>query len=168
MSKISQKRVSQKRIQELISAYGAGTDRWPDAERQAGQAWLAGNRGKAQKLLADAQALDLLLDRAPAPASDTSLLQARILKAAQNTAQDGIPAVIAANDGASISANPNLLASWKSVAATLVLTISIGVGTGFGIGQAAAADTRYASAEALLSISMQSDYDETDLFGEAP
>ena len=147
------------RVQELVSAYGADTNRWPETERQAGQAWLTDNPGKARKLLAEAETLDTFLDTASAPISDTSLLQARILKAAQNTAQDEATNTQAAND---ITAMPSKLANWKSVAATLILT----TGIGFGIGQAAAADTSYASAEALLSISMQSDYLETDLYGD--
>ncbi len=155
-------KMNQNRIQELINAYGADTHRWPQTERQAGQAWLADFPDKSQKLLAEADALDQILDAAPTSASDISFLQARILKAAQNTPQDGISAVMVVNDTAPMPAKTNMLASWKSVAATLMLT----TGIGFGIGQAAAADTNYASAEALLSISMQSDYGEADLFGD--
>lgn len=142
------------RMRELIQSYGADTRRWPEAERQSGQAWLTSHPKVVQKLLADAQNLDQMLDMMHQPASDTSMLKARILKVAEHTEQNSI----AAND----SSAPSRLASWKSVAATLVLT----TGIGFGIGQVAAADTSYASAEALLSISMQSDYDEIDLYGD--
>jgi len=155
--------MNQIRVQELINAYGADSNRWPESERQAGQAWLAEHemdaKADARKLLADAEVLDQMLGTISRPISDTSLLQARIMKAAQGTAQDGGVSIQTANDSVPM---PAKLASWKSVAATLILT----TGIGFGIGQAAAADTSYASAEALLSISMQSDYDEVDLYGD--
>lgn len=150
-------RIDEIRVQELVIAYGADAERWPEVERQVGQAWLADNPDRARKLLAEAEALEHMLDIADHLVSDTSLLQARILKAAQSTRQDEVAGILAANDSVPIASK---LANWKSVAATLLLT----TGIGFGIGQAAAADTSYASAEALLSISMQSDYDETDLY----
>lgn len=150
-------KLNKSRVLELIRSYGADPKRWPQAERQAGQTWLAENPASAKELLADATDLDQVLNTVAAPTSDTALLQARILRAAQNMAQDGASYGIAANDTAA-----TVFSAWKAIAATLVLT----TGMGFGVGQVATADTSYASAEALLSLSMQSDYAETDLYGE--
>jgi len=155
-------KLSKSRVRELTQSYGANPKRWPHAERQAGQKWLDDNPVVAQELLADAKALDQALNTVPALTGDTALLQARILRAAKNTAQDDTTHDIAANDAAFILRIPNALSAWKAVAATLVLT----TGVGFGIGRVAAADTSYASAEALLSVSMQSDYIEADLYGD--
>lgn len=152
-------KTNEKRVRDLISAYGVDSKRWPETERLVGQAWLVDNPDKARKLLAEAEVLDQFLDIASAPISDTSLLYARILKVAQSTSQDDVANTLAANDGILISSK---LANWKSIAATLILT----TGIGFGIGQAAAVDTAYASAEALLSLSMQGGYDESDLYGD--
>lgn len=157
MSKLNKPKKLGLRILELIRSYGANPKRWPQAERQAGKAWLDDNPLDAQKLLKEASALDQALNSLSEPVGDTTLLQARILKAARNTAQDGASHAVAAND-----VTPSVFSAWKAVAATLVLT----TGMGFGIGQLAAADTSYASAEALLSISMQSDYVEADLYGD--
>jgi len=150
-------KLNKSRVLELMQSYGANPKRWPKVERQAGEAWLEDNPFSAEKILAEANALDQILDTASAFANDTALLQARILKTAENIPQDGVAILQAAND-----ATPTILSSWKAVAATLVLA----TGMGFGIGQVAAADTSYDSAEALLSLSMQSDYAEADLFGE--
>jgi len=155
-------KLSKSRMRELIRSYGANPKRWPHAERQAGQIWLDGNAAKVPELLADAKALDRALNTVPAPTGGTELLQARILYAAKSTAQDGTSQDVAANDTAPILRTSNVFSAWKAVAATLVLT----TGIGFGIGRVAAADTSYASAEALLSMSMQSDYIEADLLGD--
>ena len=147
------------RIAELIQSYGADSKRWPQIEQQIGQNWLAKHPEKVQKLLTEARTLDQILGTELHTASDTSLLQARILRAAQNTVQDNIASTVPANDSLPVLSK---LANWKSVAATLILT----TGIGFGVGQVAAANTTYASAEALLSISMQGEYAEADLYGE--
>jgi len=97
----------------------------------------------------DKQKLQELLEAGRKPDTDISLLQARILKTAKQTPQDNPTA------GASYTN----IASWKSIAATLVLT----TGLGFGFGQMNTTNTDYLSAEALLSLSIASDYDETGL-----
>jgi hypothetical protein len=170
-------KLNKPRALELVRSYGANPKRWPQTERQAGVAWLDENPFAAQNLLADAHSLDQVLNTLPAPARDTTLLQARVLKAAKNTAQggaaqdgaaqdgaaqDGVAHGVAANDAAPAPRISNVLSTWKAVAATLVFA----TGMGFGIGRVAAADTSYASAEALLSMSMQSDYVEADLYGD--
>lgn len=149
--------LNKSRVQDLVLSYGANPKRWPQADQQAGAAWLEDNPALAQKILAEAHMLDQVLDTAHIPAGDTALLQARILRAAQNTVQDGVTNGLAANDIAS-----SQFSAWKTAAAVLVLT----TGMGFGIGQVAAADTSYESAEALLSVSMQSEYVEADLYGD--
>jgi hypothetical protein len=68
------------RFQELLDAYGAEPARWPEAERDAASALLA-DSGEARARLAEARALDELLDRAGAPAAlrfDAAELSARI------------------------------------------------------------------------------------------
>ncbi|PHS35099.1 MAG: hypothetical protein COA91_13665 [Robiginitomaculum sp.] len=90
-----------------------------------------------------------LLESGRKPDTDISLLQARILKAALQTSQD------ASSTGASYTN----IASWKSIAATLILT----TGIGFGLGQIPTQHSDYIAAETLLSISLANDYDETGL-----
>lgn len=150
------------RLQELVDAYGAQSARWPDDERQAAKIWLSQNPDAAEAILQPADILDQFLDANISNITGTTFLQARILKAAKSTEQDEIIVTVPANNGAQILTQTSLLTSWKAVAATLIIT----TGLGFGIGQIAAADTDYTSAEALLSASMQSDYDELDLSGE--
>ncbi len=150
------------RLREIVGAYGAQPARWPDGERKAAQIWLKQNPDKADSILEDAMSFDQVLDSAAHIPHDVSLLQARILKAAQNTKQDAKPNTAPANDRILGQAKPAALSYWKSIAATLIMA----TGLGFGIGQIAAADTNYMSAEALLALSMQSGYDELDLSGE--
>ncbi len=104
-----------------------------------------------------------LLDKGRKPDADISLLQARILKTAMQTPQDS-PLVRAPYINIE---NWNIagwnIAGWKSIAATLMLT----TGIGFGLGQVDNENTAYASAEALLSMSLVNDYDETGL-GQSP
>ncbi len=110
--------------------------------------------------------LNALLAAGRTPDADISLLRARILKAALDTPQDGH------KDSRVLPIPYKNFAVWKSIAATLILT----TGIGFSFGQTANENTAYASAEALLSMSFNSDYDETnldqnpeqDLTGEQP
>ncbi|MBL4853917.1 MAG: hypothetical protein JKY25_06720 [Robiginitomaculum sp.] len=99
------------------------------------------------------QEIQELLKAGRKPDTDMSLLQVRILKSAKQTPQDGL----------STGASYTNFASWKSVVATLILTTGIGFGLGQFQGQAASENTDYLSAEALLSFSIASDYDETGL-----
>ncbi len=150
-------KLNKSRVQELIQAYGANPKRWPQQERQAGQAWLEENPIDTGILLTDAHSLEQALNTIHSPSGDISLLQARILKLATKTAQDS-----ASYENAGYETAPRVIAAWKTVAAVLVLS----TGMGFGIGQVAAADTSYTDAETLFSVSMQSEYSETDLYGE--
>lgn len=55
-------------LERLLSIYGADRDRWPAAERLQMAPLLAGD-AQARRMLREAQALDRLLDLAPAVAS---------------------------------------------------------------------------------------------------
>lgn len=73
------------RFRELMDAYGGDPRRWPPAERPPAAALLAAS-AEARALLAEAAALDRLLDEAPpsAPATlDAERLIARATAAAQ-------------------------------------------------------------------------------------
>jgi len=99
------------------------------------------------------QKLEELLQAGRKPDTDISLLQARILKAALQTPQDEPRSKFRRRT------HYTNIANWKSIAATLILT----TGIGFGLGQMRTNNTNYLSAEALLSLSIASDFDETGL-----
>ena len=48
------------RFRQIIAAYGAAPQRWPEAERDAAQAFVSGN-SKAQSMLAQEASLDRML-----------------------------------------------------------------------------------------------------------
>ncbi len=104
------------------------------------------------------QKLDEILAAGRKPEADISLLHARILKATAQIPQDE-PAVRTLYGH---------IASWKSVAATLILT----TGLGFGLGQIFNENSAYISAETLLSMSFVNDYDDIgivqNLTGDQP
>lgn len=60
------------RLQELADAYGADPARWPEPLRAEAEATLA-RQPDAPVWLADAQALDALLDAYPAPVASPAL-----------------------------------------------------------------------------------------------
>jgi hypothetical protein len=68
------------RLQAILDAYGANPDHWPAAERNAARR-LADTSPTAQAMMADAAALDQLLDAAPLAEPSPELL-ADILAAA--------------------------------------------------------------------------------------
>lgn len=76
------------RLSELVGAYGASAVRWPEAERVAAEALLAGS-ADARALVAEARELDLLLDMAPS-ATASSDLAARIMAARPRAASGRI------------------------------------------------------------------------------
>ncbi|HQN51276.1 MAG TPA: hypothetical protein PK913_09460 [Phenylobacterium sp.] len=81
------------RFEELAEAYGGETARWPQAEREAAAALMAGRPGFAQAVLARADALDEVLDAwRPAPAS-AALLE-RVLAEAPRRRTTGLAAWI--------------------------------------------------------------------------
>jgi len=69
------------RFAQLISAYGAAPDRWPEGEREAALAFMAADRPRAERLLFEARMIDAALDASPA-AQPSQALRAAILAAA--------------------------------------------------------------------------------------
>jgi len=69
------------RFAEILDAYGADPQRWPEAERSGAETLLAMSE-EARALRDDAAALDMLLDLSAAPAPSPELM-ADILAAAQ-------------------------------------------------------------------------------------
>src|SRR5262245_9466806 len=68
-------------LDELLAAYGADRTRWPAPERLR-FAPLIKSSAEARRRLAEAEALDRLLDMAPEPRTDRSALADRIVLAA--------------------------------------------------------------------------------------
>jgi hypothetical protein len=69
------------RFSQLVEAYGADARRWPVAEREAAAAFRLARPDEAARLLAEADALDALLDAAPHPVVSYALRE-RVLAAA--------------------------------------------------------------------------------------
>jgi hypothetical protein len=68
-----------KRLEQILAAYGAKPERWPETDRRSALALLAQD-ARAQQLLREARRLDGLLDSLPAqaPHLDASSLAARL------------------------------------------------------------------------------------------
>ena len=75
------------RLTHVLEAYGSDQDRWPEIERPALEGFIRENQA-AQKLLAEFQALDTLLDRSETfePAAD---LADRIVQIAETAGHSG-------------------------------------------------------------------------------
>jgi hypothetical protein len=75
-----------KRLEQILAAYGAKPERWPEPERNAALALLA-HDAHAQRLLREARELDGLLDSLPAQELhiDASSLAARLSERPQET-----------------------------------------------------------------------------------
>ena len=69
------------RFSQLVDAFGADARRWPLAERAAAEAFRLAEPAVAARLLAEADAVDDLLDASPRPAV-THALRERVLAAA--------------------------------------------------------------------------------------
>jgi|LNFM01.1.fsa_nt_gb hypothetical protein len=67
--------MDKQRFDSIVAAYGADPRRWPAVERDAALAFAA----EAQPDLADARALDALLELAPAPQPASDVLATRVL-----------------------------------------------------------------------------------------
>ena len=137
------------RFREIVKAYGGDPKRWPDAEREAATAFMAAHPDVGDAVLADARALDGVLDGGNLVPSANDLLMARILKAAHTTPQDRADLPIPANDIPHGAGQGLRMPPWKSLAATLLLT----TGMGFVMGNAVASSSEIDQAEALLEIS---------------
>jgi hypothetical protein len=82
-----------KRLEQILAAYGAKSERWPEAERDIALALLIRD-AHAQQLLRDARRLDGLLDSLPTlePVLDASSLAARLSEHPQETGNVRPPA----------------------------------------------------------------------------
>lgn len=69
------------RFEGLVQAYGADRRRWPEAERAAAEAFVAGRLDLAQPALAEADAVDALLFASATPRVSTELRD-RVIAAA--------------------------------------------------------------------------------------
>lgn len=72
------------RFERLVEAFGADPRRWPQAERAAAEAFLAGNVDARARLVAAAE-IDSLLSLASTP-EPSDLLHRRVLRAAPRKA----------------------------------------------------------------------------------
>lgn len=73
--------MNRERFEQVLAAYGADSKRWPEAERAALMAFIVAN-SEAATMLAEAQAVDALLDAAREPLAANPQLASRILNAA--------------------------------------------------------------------------------------
>lgn len=77
--------MNRERFQQVLAAYGADPQRWPDSERAALEAYAAAN-ADAAALLADARDIDALLDVTREPLAPNPQLASRVLNAAPRKA----------------------------------------------------------------------------------
>jgi hypothetical protein len=165
MTKSSENMMSEDRFIDLVECYGVDPENWPVSERTDGLMFREQNPERAREICAESEQLDHLLETGRRNSDNTDLLAARILKMAQETAQDGY----AANDQKNNQQAPlphipsRRQSPWKSIAATLVIT----TGIGFAAGQTAAANSdRYDVAEALLSLDDDTTYEAGNVLEE--
>jgi hypothetical protein len=85
MTSMSNKSMTMAELARLLDVYGAERTRWP-AEARAAAAVLVTSDAHARRLVAEAEALDRLLDRAPLPdVAVEAALAERIVAAAQRS-----------------------------------------------------------------------------------
>jgi hypothetical protein len=122
------------RFKILVEAYGADPSRWPEAERKAGLA-LAETSPEARRLLAEAAALDRLLDTAET-VPVTRALEERILATFTER-----PRSFARWVGV-LTARPLPWLPGAAIAASLALGLAVGAAlpSAAGIGDGAAVD----------------------------
>ena len=70
------------RFEQLLEAYGADFDRWPEAERAQAAAFAGAHGDELAQALAEARAMDALLKASAEDAPDVELLTRRILRGA--------------------------------------------------------------------------------------
>jgi hypothetical protein len=76
------------RLTAILDAYGADPLHWPEAERLAAQAFVAREK-RAQALVAEAEALDGLLDSAPSVVPSAALVDRILAKAPRRNSLSG-------------------------------------------------------------------------------
>ena len=74
--------MTEDRFIALVSAYGADVRRWPELERAAARAFVAAQPGIARAALAEADAIDALLQASPMPPLPAALRDRVIASAA--------------------------------------------------------------------------------------
>ena len=119
-------------FERLLDIYGAERTRWPLAARASAAMRLASD-GNARRLLAEADALDSVLDAAPEAASaDVAAVASRIMAAVHESVQ---PAAISARLAPSVVRtgmepravrNTNLWRAASLLAASLIVGIFVG------------------------------------------
>jgi hypothetical protein len=142
MTNMSNTGMSLADFERLLEVYGGDRTRWP-AEERAAAAQLAVRDEKARRVLAEAEALDRVLERAPLPSlAVEAALAERIVAAAQRSpriVKTGTrqSSVVALPDSRALP--PQRSASWKQrllrgdvqaasvLAASLVMGIFIGL-----------------------------------------
>ncbi|HTK36597.1 MAG TPA: hypothetical protein VL358_15100 [Caulobacteraceae bacterium] len=137
------------RFETLAMAYGGDLRRWPEADRDAAEAFRARTPGAAGALLRQAQALDAVLDdwRSPAP---SAALRDRVLM--------GPPP--RARKAGSMGISPRGLGFWLS-GAGFAAAVLAGVVVGVTASTAAVSDAR---ADAVLSATLANDEDAQAAF----
>lgn len=82
--------MDRQRFDHLLDAYGADFQRWPEPEREAGEAFAAANIVEVRDALEAARTLDAVLDKHRAEISVSELLAARILAAHKRQRSSGL------------------------------------------------------------------------------
>lgn len=103
--------MTQERFLEILEAYGADPARWPEAEREAAQAYADAHPDLVAQAIETERQLDALLG--PAEAQVSPLLEARILRHAPKP-------------------RPAVFENWHltgAVAAAVLLAVTIGFGS---------------------------------------
>lgn len=122
-------------FERLLDVYGGDRTRWP-VEARAAAAQLVARDAKAQGLLAEAEALDRVLERAPLPSlAKEAELADRIVAAAQRTPrlvrinEPGAAAAPAAPEGAPLAGGrrAGLLRADVRKAAVLAASLLVGL-----------------------------------------
>jgi len=111
--------MTRERVQAILAAFGANALRWPEAEREAAQAWAAAHAQDFAALVREAEALDAALACDMRDGADDEALAQRVL-AMRNTN------VVAGDFGRRRAAND----WWRSVAALAACAV-LGLAIGF-------------------------------------
>lgn len=81
---MTEEKLTLKRLERLLEAYGGNPRRWPADERAAGEALLESS-ARAREMQAEALKADAWLDAAPSPARASGQLKAAILAACRGS-----------------------------------------------------------------------------------
>lgn len=129
--------ITEERVAQILSAYGADTARWPADERQAAQTFLQHSE-PARRLYAEEEKLDAWLEVVPVPAGASAALHARIVDVAR-AGVAGSAAAAAMPAGSSWQRFKEIWAgfgAWRPVGAALAASLMLGVVFGGIVGPA--------------------------------